>query len=361
MNRNVRSSVLLAACVGLWSCTNDPTADLGGTPDHMVATPSAIFVDQGATEIIEVELFDEQGGQIPASFTVSNPSANIDVTVDDEFLPEYDAEGNLVVPDEVTKLRVNVTGVSAASTSFTVSAGGVSLDIPVRVVPTAFDAAVSDAAPDGGEPVTLTAPAGFAFLADAGVTFETGGDAFIIGNTGTDLTFLPIPGSTGAVTVSNVEVDFLAGTPLTLPLATSITVSTTVANLAGTDLPGTAPLVTAPASGTSFAFADGQTRAGDCGGVPCTWYKLDVAAAGDLDFTSTWSNTTDLGVYVTDGAFATIGGCDAHGNGATAKPEECTITFDAPGIYYIQMQDFGPFYGSDNAEPDWFIISITAP
>jgi hypothetical protein len=371
MKRLLRSSVLLAACVGLWSCTNDPTGDLGGKPTKLAATPSSLFITQDSTKLVDVELLDEQGAAIPASFSVASQDPGVTVTADDEFRPEYNAEGVLFVPDEVTKLRLNVTGVSATSTTVNVSAGRVTLEIPVRVVPTNFDAAVSDAAPDGGESIILTAPAGFAFLADAGVTFETGGDALVLSNTGTDLTILPVPGSTGTATVSNVEVAFLAGTPLSLPLVTSITVGSTVAALAGTDDPATAPTIDLPAAGGVTAFYDAGTfpgtfPAGDCelfgdgDFYRCQIYRIDVATAGDLTFTGKWSNTADLGIYIADDTFTFTGdSCDAHGNGATSQPEECTVTFATPGTYYVAMATFAEFY--PDPDPDWFTIEIRAP
>lgn len=370
MNRIVRSSVLLAACVGLWSCTNDPTGDLGGTPTSLLADPGSIFVDQGATELVEIQLLDEQGGSIPTSFTVTSPSADIDVTVDDEFLPEYDADGNLFVPGEVTRLRISVTGINAASTSFTVTAGGLSTEIAVKVVPTSFDAAVSDASPAAGEPITLTAPAGFAFLAGAGVSFETGGDALVFSNTGTDLTIMPILGSTGVATVSGIEVDFLPGVPLTLPLVTSVTAGSTVAAMPGTDDPTTAPLLSTPASGGLYAFYDAGTfpgtfPAGDCelfadGDLyRCQWYRIEITTPGDLTFKGTWENTADLGIYIADDTYAFFDGCDSHGNGATSQPEECTVTFATAGTYYIGMATFAEFY--PDPDPAWFLIEISAP
>ena len=56
MTRMIRSSVLLAACLGLWSCTSDPTADEAGVPTAIVASPAVAFVTKGASELVKFGL-----------------------------------------------------------------------------------------------------------------------------------------------------------------------------------------------------------------------------------------------------------------------------------------------------------------
>jgi len=343
MNRNVRSSVLLAACLGLWSCTSDPTGDLGGTPDHLIATPSSIFVEQGDTEIIEVQLYDEQGGQLPTSFTVANASANIDVTVDDEFLPEYDADGNLVTPAEVTKLRVNVTGVSAASTSFTVSASGLSVDIPVKVVPTSLAATVSNATPDIGEELVVTMPAGLTFDADATFTFAGAPDPFIVSRAvdGTSVTLLVAPGTNAPLTISGVHPDFAPDVALTLNTTETID-ATSTSLYVGSDATGTAPEITLPAVGGSVSWYD----------IPATspqYYKFVLATATTLKTTINWEDgggDIDIAWYTGAGAFLGY-----FGAGTGAHPEESTHAFDA-GTYLI-----GPEIYS-GAPGGWYSFTI---
>jgi hypothetical protein len=406
--------------------------------------------------LVDLEVLDEQGGTIPSTFTAVSLDPGILVTADDNFLPEYDADGVLSIPEEVTRFRLNVIATdNIVSTTIHVTSGDLTLDIPVKTTPVEIAAGFSTTTPGLGEEITVTSPSGLLFTAATEVTFENapngivtdiaadgstltfiaipgtigaptftevglavspditydltataeitaepapesipavfstltpdGGEAVTVsaagwhflwttsvtiggaaGTTigvaadGSSLTFLPVPGSTGIPTFMGLEIEGVSGVPIQTDAQDEVTTGATVAPLAGTDDPGTAPLITTPASGETFAFYDAGSRAGDCDGVPCNWYKIEITTPGDVDFVGVWSNTTDLGVYVTDDAFTTIGACDAHGNGAGANPEECTVTFEVAGTYYIQMQDFGPFYPSDNAEPDWTFISMTA-
>jgi hypothetical protein len=173
------------------------------------------------------------------------------------------------------------------------------------------------------------------------------------------VSFLLPPGAAGPVIITGLTVPYLASA-LTLTATTQINGTNTSA-LTGTDDISTAPSVPVPtASGQSNSFIDVGSWAGDCGGVPCQWYKIDLAAAADIDFTSSWDNTADLGIYVVESDGSTlVDACDAHGNGATAQPEACTISFAAAGTYYIQMQNFAPFY--PDPDPAWFIITMSLP
>jgi len=326
MNRFVRSSVLLAACVGLWSCTNDPTGDLGGTPTTLAADPGSIFVDQGDTTQIEMTLLDEQGATIPASYVVSNTSANIEVFVDEEFLPEYDADGNLVIPEEVSRLRVSVIGVSAASTSFTVTAGGVTTEIPVRVVPTSLSATFSELTPDIGENLVVTMPAGLTFDAEATFTFAGAADPFIVDRAvdGTSVTLLVAPGTNAPLTIDGVHPDFAPDVALVLSTSETITATSTTV-FVGSDDTGTAPEITIPAVGGSVSWYD----------IPATspqYYKFVLATATTLTTTINWEDAGgDIDIAWYDGAGGFLG---YFGAGTGAHPEVSTHAFDA-GTYFI--------------------------
>jgi hypothetical protein len=229
MKRIVRSSVLLAACLGFWSCTNDPTGDLGGTPSKLVATPTSMIVKRDSTELVDVELLDEQGGAIPASFSVASSSPNVVVTVDDEFRPEYDAEGVLFVPDEVTKLRLNVTGVELAIATIHITSGDQALDIPVRVIPHDLDAVFSPANPAPGDTVTMTMPPALALSPTSAVTFPGNLAPIIIDRApdSTSLRFIAAPTTDieATVTLVNNRV-FPQIAPATLVTGTKLTSTT---------------------------------------------------------------------------------------------------------------------------------------
>jgi hypothetical protein len=171
MTRMIRGMVLLAACVGLWSCTGDPTADQAGVPEKIVSLPSLLFLNVDSTSDIGFQLVDALDGQIPAEFTITNTSSYFDVTVDSMFRPVYNPDGVLVVPPQPTEIRATVKALTAGKDSFLVEAGGKSLYIPVQVIPNLLDATFSSLTPGLSDTVTITAPANVAFTPTSVVTF----------------------------------------------------------------------------------------------------------------------------------------------------------------------------------------------
>lgn len=169
--RKIRGMVLLAACVGLWSCSSDPTADQAGVPDKIVSLPSIVFLNVDSTSNIGFQLVDALDGQIPAEFTITNTSTYFDVTVDSMFRPVYNPDGTLVVPAQPTEVRATITGLTAGKDSFLVEAGGKSLYIPVQVVPNLLEATFSSLTPGLSDTVTITAPANVLFTPTSVVTF----------------------------------------------------------------------------------------------------------------------------------------------------------------------------------------------
>jgi Bacterial pre-peptidase C-terminal domain len=224
-------------------------------------------------------------------------------------------------------------------------------------------ATVSSATPAGGEAVTLTSTdANFVFsetsqvLVGAGTAITTG-----VAVDGSSLTFVPTPGATGTLTVTDVQV---AGFPLQLPsTAGDVTAGTTVTPIAGTDAPGTAPTIEVPGLGITRGFVDNGTSVGyaSCGdvGLPCQVYKFTLAADAVFDVTAVWSNTSDVGIYFLEGDGTTLTGntdCDSHGN--DGSPETCTQEL-AAGTYFLAMVPFGPFYPTPEPNPDWVDVRIT--
>jgi hypothetical protein len=103
-----------------------------------------------------------------------------------------------------------------------------------------------------------------------------------------------------------------------------------------------------------------------CGdiGVDCQLYRFDVpAGGGTYDFSMTWSNTSDLGLYFlgADGATFTGDFCDALFNGdpGPSQPEVCSDLALAAGTYYLAVVPFGPLYVPEESNPDWVRIDIT--
>ncbi len=171
MTRMIRGSVLLAACVGIWSCSSDPTADEAGKPFKIVSLPSVVFIKQDSSQLVAFQLLDELDGQIPESWTLSGNTANFNVALDSSFRPVYNSDGTLTLPEKQTEVRATLTGTALGASSFTVSAGGKTLTIPVSVIPGTLHATFAPANPAPGDTVTMTMPPTLRLSPTSAVTF----------------------------------------------------------------------------------------------------------------------------------------------------------------------------------------------
>jgi hypothetical protein len=356
--------LLLFAMAGVVACGGDPTGSFRESDERIVATPSVVFLDQGASVFVIAERQDAQGNQLVADFEPTNVGSGITVERDSTFIETTNGT------ELKTRERFIVTGLTPSATSFTLKAGALTLDVPVKVTPTSLAATFSSLTPASNEPVTVTAP-GYHFL--SGTTVVVGVDTAIVlsrSQDSTSATFLPFPGSTGTVTISGVAIDFLPQSPLTLTTPDVLTVGP-VAVLPGTNSPATAPAIGAPSPGITTALFDSATFASPvCGvanaGVPCQLYKISVPPTDTVfNATLTWPNGTDLGLYVlsADGTADTGQACDAGGNASTGGGfvESCTITLTA-GDFLLAVVNFGPFYGPPpDPAPNLIGLSLSAP
>ena len=354
MNRLVRGSILLAAVALQWSCGGNPLDANAGSITKVVASPSVVFVTNVDSQAIIVEADNDLGQQNAATFDIANVGPGLTVTRDTAYAP-YTSGGHVDFRARFF-VKATTTG-SLVSSTFEITAGGKSDTVQVTITPASFVGTVSNLTPNVGDTVTLVATAPLTF--SAATTVTVGGLQGFITSMSPDfstLSFLPVPGSVGNLVVSDLQLPYLAGS-LSLTADDQVTVGPTL--YLGTDAQATAPTIPTPASGQTIGFYDVGSWGGDCGGAPCQWYKLIVTTAGDYDFSSAWDNNSDLGIYVVASNGTTgVGACDAAGDGSGAQPEACTITL-AAGTYYVQMQNFAPFY--PDPDPAWFFISITLP
>jgi hypothetical protein len=357
MKRSMCGIVLLAAATALWSCNGDPTEAIRDEGQKVLAEPTSVFVDQGATEFVTLELVDGQGNQLETDFTLQNIGAGIAVEEDTTFLQTSTGHIN-------TSQRFIVSGLAPGSTSFDVTSGGETLTIPVRVVPTSFAIAFSNAAPAANEPVTITLPAGYKFAAGAGGTTDQGPlivQSFTADSTG--LVVLVPPGSTGAITIDSVHADFLPGVTLAgLPSDAAVTAAPVVPQ-AGTGATGTAPALPIPAIGQTVSFYDGGTYdylaplvfAGVPGvfNIPSRLYRITVPADVSLTTTVDWPSPEDLGLYFFQSNGTTLTGAAGDAGGGGAHPETATNTLTA-GTYFMAVVNFS------ETNPPWFALTVTA-
>jgi hypothetical protein len=240
MKRLLRGSVVLAVAVGFLSCSGDPTSDLR-EPAGITATPTTVFIDVGETKPVIASLQDEQGNQIAAAYEITAVGPGITVVLD----PTYqNTTAGIIIPNAV---RFQVTGNAIANSSFTISAEGQSLVVPVRVTPATVNIAVSNSTPAFGEAITLTAPAGVLFTDSSVVSFAGGPEAQIVSMSPdrTQLTIIPGPNVTGVVSVAHTTVSYDESLDFDITGSANDTVLTGVL----TDLTGAALSNQAPALG----------------------------------------------------------------------------------------------------------------
>lgn len=358
MKRVTRRSIALVLAVV--ACKGDPTGDLRNGVDHLIATPSAIFLSGGLPTNVLIEAVDEQGNREGTTFSLGTVSPIVDVVVDTTFGRIVNNAGDLVFPDKPTRLRYSVSPVApTGSGSFTVRAGGHEITVPVRLVPDSVNAALSSATPAAGDTVTLTLAAPFQ-LRD-GASADIGGThAITIDQTATTLRVVPLPGGTnGPVTVNGVALDYATTLSLSLPSLASIASPT---GKTGTGSVATAPTVGLPATAADTVIlvdlgemSDAVASCEDDIGGTCRVYKVVLAAGGVFHVLSTWEGASDLGIYVLNSAgVLTVapGFCDAHGANAGNQPEECNLTLGA-GTFYLAVANFSA------ADPVWVRLDIS--
>ena len=209
MTRMIRGSVLLAACVGLWSCSSDPTADLAGVPFKVVALPSVVFIQQDSSQLIGFQLVDELGGSIPETWTITSTSPNFTVAIDSGFRPVFNTDGTLTLPVAQTEVRATITGTALGVANFTATAGGKSIVIPVNVTPgnAKFNPVFVPATPAPGDTVTMTVPSTFRLTPTSSVTFPGNLAPIIVDRAAdsTSLRFISAPTTDTTATVTLVQ------------------------------------------------------------------------------------------------------------------------------------------------------------
>ena len=168
MNRLTSGMVSLIALLLVAGCTTEPTDDLRKGASRIDAAPTQLFLELGASKTVDVSAVDDQGNQISSTYEVTSVGSGITVRRDSTFLPIFVNDSTLAVPPEAPIFRFVVTATAYGATSFTVSAEGKDVVIPVQVTPVvAIDATFSDTTPALGDTITVTAPAGNIFTQTA--------------------------------------------------------------------------------------------------------------------------------------------------------------------------------------------------
>jgi hypothetical protein len=225
---------------------------------------------------------------------------------------------------------------------------------------------ISDAAPELGESITLTAPAGMSFntAADTSRSRVRFGavNAVIQSITANTITIVPLPTGTNTTAINPVITSVIpdAAPQFRLPLPTTAPVTLPgLVPLQFTNNPRFAPSIAFPAAGATTTLFDAGAFGGPgdcCFDGPTRLYRLQVTATADLTFTVDWYEGQDLGVYITESDAVTVADDgnaigDSFGSGPAGHPETVTATLDA-GTYFVAIPNFSA------TNPNLFKITI---
>jgi hypothetical protein len=354
MNRLVRGSIMFVAAAGAWACKTN-LGENADVTDHLVATPSVVLVANTDSQSVDVEALNPQGEQLAGNFTITDPGVGITVRQDTAFLP---------VPGGHSPVRVRYvvraeTPSTFTSSSFTISANGKSVTVPVAITPANFPATFSTLTPAFGDTVVITAPAPLTFSSASTLAVGTVVMPIVsIAADSSSIAFIAIPGLTGVVTATGLTLPYLQST---LTLDTPDQLAPPAVN--GTDDFATAPTLQTPTTGQTITYVDqgnfapNATCTGDLGG-PCLIYALDKGA-GDIQVTLSWNSGTDLGVYFYDAGQNFIGALGCDNGGAGGAPETCTLNVPAGTVYFL-VDTFAEFYPAPaNVNPTWIRLDLT--
>jgi hypothetical protein len=347
--------VSLIALLVVSGCNNDPTGDLRGPVTRIQATPSTMNVTLGKVKTIQVQALDDQGNLIPSAYEVSAVGSGISVVRDSSFFPQFVGD-SLTVPPTAPTWQFKVSATDLVSTSFTVSAAGQEITIPVFVGPDPANvpvATVTSTGPSASDQTVITAPAPYIFNPDATVTFDAGAAIVLsVADDGSTITILPPPGAASKGIITGLSVPYFPQAVVSDSTDVALAIAPTVPSQPGTDDITTAPDITGVAAFYDGAAYTGADITGDGGLALAQYYKFTVAEAGDYTFTTNWGNDADIDQIVcfdiacSDGAFVGAG---------DEQPETGTVTLQ-PGTYYFVPVLFG--FGATGVKPPWISVQV---
>jgi len=298
------------------------TAPALGAPVTITAGPGQQFSSNSAVS------FDPGGAAVVTARTATTLT----------ILPRPGSGGAATVTNVVlTDGEAEVLGTFTRTTS-----NGFTTPVPAA---TSIPVAYSSTSPAPSAPVTVTAT-GFKFLPNVSFTF--GGTAALVLNVSADsntVTILPPPNVAGeTAVVSNAVLEFLPIVPITgLTTTPVVTTGDYAAAGPGGDMFSNAPVINAPAEGTTAFHAESGTLAfgaeinplgGSNQGIP-RYYKLIVTEAREYDIAIGWEVGGDFDLYVFDEAGATNLAQSPSG----ANPESVSVELE-PGTYRLILHNW---------------------
>jgi hypothetical protein len=211
MNRFLRGAVLLAVTAVIGACSSESGPTEGGTATRIVAEPGVVLIPRGDSQAVKLRVQDQQGIAVQTPISITQ-GAGINVRADSLYRPVFHGD-TLVFNPNSTELQVWVSTTALTNSSFTVSAGGMTLNVPVVVTPSKEEAfEFSSLAPALGDVVTVNSNPALHFTDSTKVVFgSTTITPASIAADGSSLTFNAGPGLVGPATLTNVAMSYDEG------------------------------------------------------------------------------------------------------------------------------------------------------
>ncbi len=284
----------------------------------------------------------------------------------------------LVGPGITGNASVTLVGLRSAKTLATNSLNSTNAltTTALTVAPTTL----GSAAPALGTSTTVALGSGLRFLGNSHI-FVGGAEAGIVSTSAdsSTATIVPMTGSTGVVSYTNIALSFLTSVPLALPGDQSMTVGSvysgpTDANATSATTASTITLTGARSTlisdGGALSTACPASLAAAFGGSSCRYYKITLAA-GTATARIKWNAgaVSDLGLFLVNAAGTTCVATLADNNGQvagstgdnSAQPLNCAESANlsiTAGTYILTVVEFN--YGVV-VVPAWYQFIISQP
>jgi len=328
--------VLSGAAFAALACRGDPTASLRGGAKSIDLSSNIMFIDSGSAKPLQVVVRDEQLNPLAADVTVSSAAPTIAAVASDTLTPT----ANGVIHNYVVK------GIIPGPTKIVVQSGGVSDSTRVFTLPIRFGGGISSLTPVGGDTVVFTATTQFKFTETSGASFFGGHAATVISQTAESLTVLTPFSLAGAPTLSGINVTYVPGLTLSLPLHLSVTQT---GDMYGETDSGytTAPTLALPTQTdsstkyqTDMVVDSNQANCSEGSGF-CAIFKYVANGTDSLEFKVDWEGSADIDIYSCDNTG--VAGCfEDSGNGASSNQPEKFSFLPPAGTHYLVLEVFAP-------------------
>ncbi|MDP3773199.1 MAG: hypothetical protein Q8Q85_02935 [Gemmatimonadales bacterium] len=321
-----------AATIGSAGCFSDPTSSISDGPSLLRLSTTRAFISQGDTLVVTVQAVDARGAQFPAVADFTTSDASVATT------------SNLVADTLPRQLRSSgsIAGVGAGRAIVTVTAGGVTDEIIVVVVPTGFPGTVSPATANVGDTITITGTSVITFDPAATTVTIGGAPTFVASLTASQIKLIAGPSvASGAVEITNL---LLLGTIVIPSLTSPTTLTVAEAGEPANDAPAGGPTKALPASvGDTVTFYGSVEGATDGVGPDADdYFTVSTTGAIGLRVLVDWVSTDiDVDAFVLNsagGGFCVLDGCSGA---SVANPEIMNVSLAAATTYkvYVNLWD----------------------